>query len=210
MADLRICFFGDSFVNGTGDPAMLGWTGRVCASQDRPLTCYNLGIRRDTSADVKARWQAEARRRLPPGVDARLVFSFGANDSVLEDGRPRVDPAASAANLRDILSIAKGLGPVLVVGPPPLGNSIPHANLVTLCAAFNTICRDLSVPYLPVLQQLTASDVWLKEAAAGDGAHPGSGGYQALADLVSGWPAWHGWFPEAGRKGLRPPSSPAA
>ncbi len=194
LADLRICFFGDSFVNGTGDPAMLGWTGRVCASQDRTLTCYNLGIRRDTSADVKARWQDEAHRRLPSGVDGRLVFSFGANDSVIENGHPRVDPAASAANLRDILSIAKGLGPVVVIGPPPLGDSIPHANLATLCASFNAICRDLSVPYLPVLQQLTASRVWLQEAAAGDGAHPGSGGYQALADLVIGWPAWQSWM----------------
>lgn len=193
MGDLRICFFGDSFVNGTGDPAMLGWTGRVCASQDWPLTHYNLGIRRDTSADVKARWQDEARRRLPPGVDGRLVFSFGANDSVIENGHPRVDPAASAANLRDILSIAKGLGPVLVVGPPPLGDAIPHASLATLCTAFNAICRDLSVPYLPVLQPLTASRVWLQEAAAGDGAHPAAGGYQALADLVAGWTAWQEW-----------------
>ena len=30
--DLRICFVGDSFVNGTGDETKLGWTGRLCAA----------------------------------------------------------------------------------------------------------------------------------------------------------------------------------
>lgn len=29
--DIRICFIGDSLVNGTGDEAALGWAGRLCA-----------------------------------------------------------------------------------------------------------------------------------------------------------------------------------
>ncbi|HZC55143.1 MAG TPA: hypothetical protein VE396_03730 [Xanthobacteraceae bacterium] len=29
---IRICFFGDSMVNGTGDDACLGWVGRICAA----------------------------------------------------------------------------------------------------------------------------------------------------------------------------------
>lgn len=189
MADVRICFFGDSFVNGTGDPAMLGWVGRVCA-QGSGITAYNLGIRRDTSADVRARWRDEAKRRLPPGVDARLVFSFGANDSVLENDRPRVDPAVSVANLQAILREAKNIGPVLVIGPPPLGIAIPHADLPELCARFARLCSAMAVPYLPVLDTLREGGVWLHEAAAGDGAHPGAGGYAALAGLVEAWPAW--------------------
>ncbi len=196
MADLRICFFGDSFVNGTGDPAMLGWTGRACAAVRAggvELTAYNLGIRRDTSADVRARWRDEARRRLPAGVEGRLVFSFGANDSVIEGAGPRVDPVLSAENLRNILNQARELGPVFVIGPPPLGDSIRHASLAALCDSFAAVCHEISVPYLPVLTQLTGSRVWLKEAAQGDGAHPGAGGYQALADLVQAWPPWQAW-----------------
>ncbi len=197
MADLRICFFGDSFVNGTGDPAMLGWVGRVCAAAQAggaELTAYNLGIRRDTSADVRARWRDDARRRLPPGVDGRLVFSFGANDAVIEGERPRVDPVVSASNLRSILNQAMDLAPVLVIGPPPLGNSIRQASLAALCDSFSAVCQEISVPYLPVLTQLTGSRVWLQEAAQGDGAHPGAGGYRALAELVGAWPAWRSWF----------------
>ena len=95
---IRVCFFGDSFVNGTGDDACLGWVGRACAAGRRrgvDLTCYNLGIRRDTSADVPQRWEREAQARLPPEHDGRLVFSFGANDCCLtEDGSGvRVPPS---------------------------------------------------------------------------------------------------------------------
>jgi acyl-CoA thioesterase-1 len=55
---MRICFFGDSFVNGTGDDDALGWVGRAVASArhaGRDVTAYNLGVRGDTSADVAAR-----------------------------------------------------------------------------------------------------------------------------------------------------------
>ncbi|MGA7119410.1 MAG: GDSL-type esterase/lipase family protein [Polyangiaceae bacterium] len=97
---VRICFFGDSFVNGTGDDDGLGWVGRVVARArqgGRDVTAYNLGIRRDTSADVAARWMREARPRLPHEHDGRLVFSFGANDCTAnrEDGSPRAELAAS-------------------------------------------------------------------------------------------------------------------
>src|SRR5579864_3855917 len=100
---MRVCFFGDSFVNGTGDDEGLGWVGRVVASARQAgldLTAYNLGIRRDTSADVAARWLYEARLRLPAEHEGRLVFSFGANDcaSVDVDGRPRVACGDSLSN----------------------------------------------------------------------------------------------------------------
>jgi acyl-CoA thioesterase-1 len=87
--DIRICFIGDSFVNGTGDDTALGWVGRVCAAargRGVGLTAYSLGIRRDTSVDVLARCEREWSRRLPAGIDGRIVLSFGVNDTVIEDG----------------------------------------------------------------------------------------------------------------------------
>jgi len=45
--EIRICFVGESFVNGTGDPEFLGWTGRVCRDAQRKgyeITHYNLGV----------------------------------------------------------------------------------------------------------------------------------------------------------------------
>ncbi|MGD1712770.1 hypothetical protein [Dapis sp. BLCC M172] len=51
--EIRICFIGDSFVNGTGDPDYLGWTGRICQTfynQGYDIKYYNLGVRRETIA----------------------------------------------------------------------------------------------------------------------------------------------------------------
>ena len=102
---MRICFVGDSMVNGTGDPEFLGWVGRVLREERTrhpELTGYNLGIRRDTSADILARWSAEVTRRLPTEIEGRVVFSFGVNDCVQE-----IDRAESLSNTVALLEEAK-------------------------------------------------------------------------------------------------------
>ena len=91
---MRICFIGDSFVNGTGDPKYLGWTGRVCraaSGQRQDITYYNLGVRGETSADIETRWLSEISCRLPHYCDGRIVFSFGVNDTYFENGKTRVE-----------------------------------------------------------------------------------------------------------------------
>lgn len=93
--DIRICFIGDSFVNGTGDETFLGWAGRLCANAkpaDASLTFYNLGVRRNTSTDILQRWEQECALRLPGNCDGRIVLSCGVNDMVLENGKTRVAP----------------------------------------------------------------------------------------------------------------------
>ena len=120
--DIRICFIGDSLVNGTGDEAALGWAGRLCAianASDIPVTYYNLGIRRNTSKDILLRWESECTLRLPDFCDGRIVLSCGVNDTAIENGRVRVDFAESCANVRAILCGAKQYT-VLMVGPPPV------------------------------------------------------------------------------------------
>ncbi|MBI1206927.1 MAG: GDSL family lipase [Azospirillum sp.] len=194
---MRLCFFGDSFVNGTGDPDCLGWVGRVCAAERRrghDLTVYNLGIRRDTSADLARRWQDEAQRRLPLEQDGRLVFSFGANDCVIEDGRRRVGFEQTLRHAGTILTAASALAPTLMIGPPPLAEGDADARIAPLSAALGGCCRQLGVPFLDPFPDLAASGAWRREAAAGDGAHPGQQGYAELAALVAAWPAWRAWF----------------
>lgn len=185
---MRICFFGDSFVNGTGDPHCLGWVGQVCAG--RGVTVYNLGIRRDASGDVARRWRGEAGLRLPPEADGRLVFSFGANDCV--DGGP--PPAETLATTRRVLGEAAIWLPTLFVGPPPRGEPAGDSRVAALSDGLAALCRELAVPFLEVFRPLAGCPAWAAEAAAGDGAHPAAGGYQALAGLVESWPAWQAWF----------------
>lgn len=196
--DLRIAFFGDSFVNGFGDPDGLGWVGRVCAAaiaRAHVVTCYNCGIRRNTSADVLARWHNEASRRLPPEYPRALVFSFGVNDCLLENGRRLVAPDTSIANTRQILADAKAMAPTLMVGPPPIADADVNARSAALIPELQTACRDVTVPFLDIFATLQSSPVWTREVAANDGAHPTRGGYRALAELVDRWAPWRAWLP---------------
>lgn len=198
MRSIRICFVGDSMVNGTGDPECLGWTGRVCAHAIRAghdVTHYNLGIRRDTSADVLARWREEVARRLPMKVDGRVVFSFGLNDTVIEDGRPRIGLDDSLANLRAILREARQSYPVLVVGPPPMAAESAHQMPAWLLSShYEAACGQLGVPYLDVVADLERTGTFIRVALANDGAHPRAAGYGELAALVTRWDAWQAWF----------------
>ncbi|MGC1309316.1 MAG: GDSL-type esterase/lipase family protein [Phormidesmis sp.] len=195
MSDIRICFFGDSFVNGTGDPAYLGWSGRACQAVDHPnLTHYNLGIRGNTSEQIEARWQAEAALRLLSPAAARLVFSFGVNDNCLEDGQLRVSAKGSIDCARRILTQAKAQFPTLMVGPPPVEDETINDRTVVTSMAYAALCETLEIPYLETYAPLRQNQIWMQEVAQTDGAHPAAAGYEALAQLVSTWSDWQAWF----------------
>lgn len=194
---MRICFIGDSFVNGTGDPECLGWSGRVCAAARKAgldVTYYNLGIRRDTAQGIAARWRQESSLRLPADVDGRLVFLFGVNDCTPgDDGEPRLTPEAGAAAARSILGEATRWLPTLMIGPPPIGEPDVNDRIRARSANLAMTCAELTVPFFDVFGPLSRSDVWMREVSSGDGAHPGADGYGLLADLVMGWSAWTEW-----------------
>jgi acyl-CoA thioesterase-1 len=195
MGDLRVCFIGDSFVAGVGDPEHLGWVGRLAARSSRagcPLTAYNLGVRRQTSRDVSHRWLLECQQRLPETADGRVVVSFGVNDTTDDGTGPRVPADESGSHLADMLHQAAERGWVaLVVGPPPVADAQHNQRIEHLDALFRTGCPEAAVPYVSVLSRCAATSPRARRSSGGDGAHPAAGGYQHLAKLV--WPTWHGW-----------------
>jgi acyl-CoA thioesterase-1 len=193
--DIRICLFGDSFAIGVGDPACLGWVGRLAKhmhSKACPLTIYNLGVRGNTSADVLARFDTEATPRVRPDTDTRVIVSVGVNDTVLDDRFPRVAPEQSTANLTAIIGKAARRGlPLLVVGPPPIADDGHNARIADLNQRYSRLCGQLAVPFVDVYRPLIDSSAWMTEVRQGDGAHPGAAGYQVLADLAfKPWSAW--------------------
>ncbi|WP_377270423.1 GDSL-type esterase/lipase family protein [Peterkaempfera sp. SMS 1(5)a] len=196
--DIRVCFIGDSFVQGVGDPEYRGWVGRVLQATRVPggeVTGFNLGIRRNTSDEVLARCWEEVSRRLSPGADNRLVVSFGSNDAVEEDGSVRVAPERTLDNLTQLLTECARRGmPALVVGPPPVCSAGPAhlERLLSLNHRLEAVCTRAGVPWVPVTEALAQDRVWRAEAESGDGAHPGAGGYTGLAALVlaAGWQRW--------------------
>lgn len=201
-ADIRICFIGDSFVNGTGDETALGWTGRLCADaagRGLPVTYYNLGVRLDTSADVLRRWETECRPRLPGLCDGRIVVSCGVNDTTIEDGAPRVVFEESCANVCGILRAARAY-PLLLVGPPPIDDDIQNAGIERLSRAFSEITASMGVPYIELFPNLVDDASYRAEIAGHDGAHPRRTGYGRIAALVGSSPDW--WFPAVATPGL--------
>ncbi|MEU4416032.1 GDSL-type esterase/lipase family protein [Nocardia salmonicida] len=193
--DLRICFIGDSFVQGIGDPEYRGWVGRVLTATGPAITAFNLGIRRNTSDDVLRRCWREVDPRAVPGADNRLVISFGSNDAVVEDGTVRVGKARCLDNLATLLaeSRERTIHP-LVIGPPPVidGGEEHLRRTMELADAMAELCGSRDVPFVATTERLAEDPTWIGEATAGDGAHPGSDGYQRLAELIldGGWHSW--------------------
>jgi acyl-CoA thioesterase I len=195
-ADRRVFFVGDSFVAGVGDPEHRGWVGRLAARSDGegvPITVYNLGVRRDTSEDVRRRWPDEVAVRRAAGSEERMVLSFGVNDTTADGDLPRVAPERSVANLRAVVDGAASVGlPLLVVGPAPVGDPVQNRRIAALDDRFHAACVEAAVPYVAVHAALEAEPVWADEVGRGDGSHPGATGYALLAELVL--PAWRRWL----------------
>jgi lysophospholipase L1-like esterase len=197
MKPLVVMFFGDSLTLGYGDPSGLGWVGRICAEQMRKeavLTHYNLGVRRENSADIAERFTSEAEKRHFPTHETHYVFSFGVNDAAVQaDGKRRVSSAETLENTRRILQAADGAKCVFV-GSPPVADAAHTARVAETLRWVEIVCREFEVPYLDVMSRLRESKKYLRELEAGDGAHPGRAGYDDIARVVSQWDAWKAWF----------------
>ncbi len=171
--DVRVCFIGDSFVAGVGDARHLGWAGRLAAhshAQGQALTSYNLGIRRDTSADILRRFQAECTPRLPSGSHAGVVLSFGVNDTMFESGASRVATGASLSHLRELLTqLGKSGWSVLMASPPAVDDDTHNERVIVLDALLEAECARHSVPYVSVVKQMQGHDIWRREVREGDG-----------------------------------------
>jgi acyl-CoA thioesterase I len=193
--DIRICFLGDSFVNGTGDETYLGWTGRLCAAAktlNHSLTYYNLGIRRNTSTDILQRWEQECTRRLPDFCDARMVLSCGVNDMVIEEGRMRVSIEKSRENVQQILRSASAKYKTVMIGPAPVGDSDLNIRLKNLSEAYAQEAGALGISFIEIFSHLISDQTYLLESKNNDGYHPRSYGYSAITDIISSSNEW--WF----------------
>lgn len=197
--DIRICFIGDSLVNGAGDSTALGWAGRLCASANAggaSVTYYNLGIRGNTSKDILLRWKNECTLRLPDSCDGRVVISCGVNDTVVVNGTLRMSPEESCANIREILRGAI-IYKVLMVGPPPVEDNDQNKRINALSQSFAREAALLNVPYIDLFSALVVDERYKRDVSSNEvchpkGFHPTSKGYSKIAEIVSSSPSW--WF----------------
>jgi len=189
---MRICFVGDSMTNGTGDHEHLGWVGRVLQDERKrhpEMTGYNLGVRRDRSDQIRTYWKSEVERRLPPEYEGRVVLSCGVNDVAQER-----DPSLTMKDVEAMLTDMKKRWPVFMIGAVPMPDEGIRTRSRALDQAYAPLCSRLGVPFLSLFDALLETPVWLDEARAGDGAHPGAGGYSRMAGLILASPVWQKWM----------------
>jgi lysophospholipase L1-like esterase len=198
MAQMRICFIGDSFVSGAYDEECLGWVGRIGAAARRrkhDVSPYNLGVRGETSVQIARRWRAEAERRQSPQQEGRLVFEFGVNDVREVNGKRQMEAAQSLAAAREILTASVAWKPTLMIGPPPGGDQPRNARVKDLSESMENLCTLLGVPYFDSFTPLLSSATFIASTKAIDGTHPNATGYAEWARLIDGWSPWREWLP---------------
>jgi len=198
----RVCIIGDSISHGTGDSSLLGWPG-IIFKHHPAITLYNLGVRGDTSKLISARWELEARARLPEVQRCGLIFSFGTNDAAIESGQGiRVALEDSIAYTKNILIQAQNWLPSLMIGPVPVidvmqpfnsGAGVFEFNSIRIAqynGAYQKLARELDIPYLDVFNTLKSDPIWIASQTSNDGVHPRQEGYQVLANLIDTWDAF--------------------
>lgn len=201
-SEIKICFIGDSLVNGACDSTMLGWTGRVSADAYKKgvsLTYYNLGVRGNTSSDILSRWKSECSSRLSNSNDARIVLSCGINDTVLIEGGTRISTQASCKNISTFLHDAAEYS-LCIIGPPPVSDDNHNKRIESLSREFSKIADSCNVPYINIFESLIKDAVYIDDILANhncfpEGYHPTKDGYSMIAQEIIASPKW--WFYES-------------
>lgn len=184
--DLPVCIIGDSFVAGYGDETGRGWTAllvEAAAHEDLHLHTTNAGIGGDTSEMILARWDEVDRRRSAFPTTA-VIAEFGVNDVMHVDGIERVDEAGTVAALRGMIARAPEVR-FLVVGPPPVLWDEVNERIEARAGAIAAVCEESGIPFVPTFDALRPGGAWMREVEAGDGAHPGPGGYEQLTAAIA-------------------------
>lgn len=184
-------FYGDSLTLAVNDDSMQGgWVGRLARMGSQagfyalpPATFYNLGVRRHTVFDVKARWKQEWDARQIPGMAPHVAFCAGVVDMVPAEGKPVAEVCAAMAAM---LEEASHLAPVLLISVPPVANAEVCARIETLNTAYAAMCAEKGFAWADVYGTLRASDVYMNSLK--DGTHAGPEGCAFMAESLFALP----------------------
>lgn len=189
---MHLYFLGDSYVNGYGDAEFLGWAGRVCtiaSERNLDITCYNLGIRGATSADIRRYWKDEVQHRVGGEKQAGVIVSLGTNDCRIESGRRRVSRPETIANVRGMLADIAARFPAVFVGPPETVEDDRAAELAATNADIKSACEKSKVPFLDLIELGKTMVNKRKDSRGLDGHHPNAAWYAEAAVIIESWPA---------------------
>jgi lysophospholipase L1-like esterase len=162
--DAVILAFGDSLTRGEG----------AAEDESYPSVLERMTSRKVVNAGVSGEVSEDGLKRLPGELDqhrpALLILCHGGNDFLR-----RLDPAATADNIRGMVELAqaRGIG-VLLIGVPEFGLFLSAAPL------YGEIAEQARIPYLDNIIPDVLGDASLKA----DPVHPNAAGYRRIAEAV--------------------------
>jgi lysophospholipase L1-like esterase len=185
---MNICVFGDSIVQGQGDPLGGGWVGRMRRDASRlvdPQTrdrvrVQNLGLGGNRVSDVSGRIVAEA-AALKPDV---IVLAVGMND-IASNVYEGTEPGHLAAQFNELLRTARHLSKdVIVVTPTNVDEAreehhYRNADIAKVRDIEIGCARRMDVPVIDAFGIMTPQDL------RPDGMHPGPQGHTKLFQTIA-------------------------
>lgn len=183
-------FFGDSLTLGVNDNRMPGgWVSRLALlGQDAglfrmpPATFYNLGARRQSTADIACRWRQEVDCRQMPGLVPHLAFCAGVVDMAAPGGGQPMAMVKALHAMRKILQTAAPLAPTLVISPPPVADPDTRRRVAELSAAQADLCDEMGLSFADVHAALADARAYMDDLS--DGLHPGPEGCTVMAETL--------------------------
>ncbi len=185
---MDIGVWGDSITYGAGDSEALGWVGRLrkeCEKRDEHAGVYNFGICGDTTEDLLARFEIEAKALQPDTI----LFAVGTNDAAYRAGSSttRVPLEEYKKNMQMLITQAKAFTEkVILIGltradedhTRKSGTVFSNATTVEYNNCLRALAASESVAFVDVIDTVdSATDL-------ADGLHPNAQGYEKMFQTI--------------------------
>lgn len=194
---LHISFFGDDLFAGVGDSNGLGLATRLqmdIMKKEPEATCYNLGIKGETTDKLIERFEQEMLPRLVPGADNRVVFCIGHNDCLVHDNKQAVSVKETIENAKSLILAAKGKVRLFFIGPPSVYDPQIDARVKKWNQWLAELCKQTRIPYIS-LYNATSKDAQYKRSLTGVyRISPDDQGYEKLISQIIYDRVW--WYSE--------------
>ncbi len=154
----------------------------------------NLGVSGDTTAGVLNRLANEVRARNLDDKDLAIIFSVGANNAMLEAGKPRSTPKQYKTELEAIFKNASEFSNKLMfVGLTPCdeNRTMPVAwgdftytneRLWLMEQTMREVAAIYSIPHVAIFESFQNKQK--EQDLFADGLHPNNTGHELIADIV--------------------------
>lgn len=181
-------FFGDSITLGVNVTPDDTWTSLVGVQLNAfglpvpPTTFYNLGVRKNSSKSVLARFETEFMTRKLPETEAYFVFLCGTVDMAMPKSQTVHSIEESLGYTRSLIEKAKSYGQVLFMSGTPVKNEEHSERVAALALEQEKLCAELGVEFINLHEILIQNQSYVQSLT--DGIHPLEMGNAAIADLV--------------------------